>query len=81
MVINSESANELLTREFTEKEYGAGDYYIRLLSSSGNVITSFKVEIKEPLNAWAIVIIVVVTVLVVGVVTTIIVLRTKMRIR
>ncbi len=81
MVINSESANELLTREFTEEEYGAGDYYIRLLSSSGNVVTSFKVEIKEPLNAWAIVIIVVVTVLVVGVVTTIIVLRTKMRIR
>ena len=63
------------------KQDGAGDYYIKLVGTSGNVWQSFKVEIKEPLNTWAIVIIVVVVAVVATVVITIIVLRRKMRIR
>lgn len=79
--ISSNSPTELMQTEITEERDGAGEYYIRLISSSGNVILSYKVEIKEPLNVWAIVIIVVVSVIVIAVVTTIIILRTRMRIR
>ncbi len=68
-----------LTRAY--KEDGAGDYYIKLVGTSGNVWQSFKVEIKEPLNAGAIIIIIVVVAVVATVVITIIVLRRKMRIR
>ena len=81
MTIDENSPTELRQTEITEENNGAGDYYIRLMSSSGNVILSFKVEIKEPLNVWAIVIIVVVSVIVIAVITIIIVLRTRMRIR
>ena len=81
MTIDENSPTELRQTEITEENNGAGDYYIRLISSSGNVILSFKVEIKEPLNVWAIVIIVVVSVVVIAVITIIIVLRTRMRIR
>ena len=79
--INENSAVEQMQYTITESENGAGDYYIRLESSSGNVILSFKSVIKEPLNVWAIIIIVVVVAVVITVVTVIIVLRTRMRIR
>ena len=79
-IINSNSATEISTRTFS-RDNGYGDYYISLVSSSGNVISSFKVTIEEPLNAWAIIIIVVVSVVVITVITVIIVLRNKMRIR
>ena len=77
--IKSNSVPDTIT--ITEKDNGAGDYYITLKSTSGNVITSFKVVVKEPLNAWAIVIIVVVVLVVGTIVTIIILLRTRMRIR
>jgi len=67
--------------ERTFKANGDGDYYIQLVSSSGNIWISYKATIKEPLNFWAIVIIVVAVAAVVGVTVTIIVLRNKMRIR
>ena len=63
------------------EKHGAGDYYITLESLSGDMILAFKVKIKEPLNASAIIIIVVVSAVVIGVAVTIIVLRNKMRIR
>ena len=81
MTIDENAPTELREAEITEEVNGAGDYYIRLMSSSGNVILSFKVEIKEPLNIWAIVIIIVVSAIVIAVITIIIVLRTRMRIR
>lgn len=79
--IDENSSNELAKNKFTEKSNGAGDYYITLKSSSGDILLAYKVEIKEPLNASAIIIIVVVSLVVIGVIVTIIVLRTKMRIR
>ena len=79
--INENSAVEQMQYTITESNNGAGDYYIRLESSSGNVIVSFKSVIKEPLNVWAIIIIVVVVAVVITVVTVVIVLRTRMRIR
>lgn len=79
--IDENSATEITTRTFSNRDDGYGDYYISLVSSSGNVISSFKVTIEEPLNVWAIIIIVVVSIIVVTVVTVIIVLRNKMRIR
>ena len=79
--INESSNFGIQSVSTTFKEYGAGDYYVQLMSASGNPITSFKVEIKEPLNTWAIVIIVVVVLVVGTVITVIIVLRRKMRIR
>ncbi len=79
--IDENSTSEYIQLKFSEKVNGDGDYYITLESLSGDLITAFKVEIKEPLNASAIIIIVVVSAIVIGVIVTIIVLRTKMRIR
>ncbi|MBE5741130.1 MAG: hypothetical protein E7351_01170 [Clostridiales bacterium] len=73
--------NILQTKTISFKENGAGDYYIKLQSGSGNIWDHYKVTITEPLNVWAIVIIVVVVVVVVTVTVVIIVLRNKMRIR
>ncbi|MCQ2555702.1 MAG: hypothetical protein MJ149_00005 [Clostridia bacterium] len=80
-VIDESSVTGLSTIEITQKANGTGDYYVSLQTSSGNVISSFKVIIKEPLNAWAIIIIVVAVAAVSAVVITIIVLRNKMKIR
>ncbi len=79
--IDADSISGIVTNTFSFDNNGAGDYYIRLVNTSGVVITSFKVTIEEPLNVWAIIIIVVVSVVVITVVTIIIVLRHKMRIR
>lgn len=79
--INQDSTLSQITYKIEQKVDGAGDYYVRLQGSSGNIIKSFKVVVKEPLNVWAIIIIVVVSVIVLGVTITIIVLRNKMRIR
>lgn len=79
--IDENSSLEQQQYSIDQKTDGAGDYYVKLVGSSGAVITSFKVVVKEPLNVWAIIIIVVVSVVVVGVIVTIIVLRNKMRIR
>lgn len=81
MVIDETSSYDLTTINKSFKEHGAGDYYIKLVGSSGNVWTSYKATIQEPLNAWAIIIIVVVVAVVVGITVTVIVLRNKMRIR
>lgn len=79
--ITEESANTQQSVKRTFKANGDGDYYIKLVGSSGVVWDSYKVTIKEPLNFWAIIVIVVVVAVVGTVVTTIIILRRKMRIR
>jgi len=73
--------NDLVSLTKTFKQDGDGDYYVKLVTASGTVLQSFKVEIKEPLNASAIIVIIVVVGVVLGVTITIIVLRRKMRIR
>ena len=79
--INEMSASAIVNLSTTYEKNGDGAYYVQLVSSSGTIWQSFKVGIKEPLNAWAIVIIVVVVIAVGTVVTVFIVLRRKMRIR
>ena len=79
--IDMESPNQEVSIKTSFKHNGAGSYYIKLVSSSGVVLDSYKVVIKEPLNAWAIIVIVAVVAVVGTVVTTVIVLRRKMRIR
>ncbi|MBR4998286.1 MAG: hypothetical protein IKY10_00245, partial [Clostridia bacterium] len=79
--IDENSANGEISVETSYKQHGDGDYYVKVVGTSGVVWDSFKVTIKEPLNFWAIVVIVVVTGIVSAVVITIIVLRRKMRIR
>ena len=79
--INEKSPTDVVTITRTYKENGSGDYYIKLAGTSGNIWQSFKAEIKEPLNTWAIVIIIAVVAVVGTIVITIIVLRRKMRIR
>lgn len=79
--INQDSLEEVIQKTITEKQNGAGDYYISLVSSSGIEHVTFKVSLKQPLNAWAIIIIVIVSAVVITITTVIIVLRTKMRIR
>ena len=60
---------------------GVGNYYVQLLGVDDSVLSSFIVQIKEPLNTFAIVLIVVVSLVVVGGVTTFIVLRHRMKVR
>lgn len=79
--ITENSPSEVIEISRSYKEHGDGDYYIKLVGTSGNIWQSFKAEIKEPLNTWAIVIIIAVVAVVGTVVITIIVLRRKMRIR
>jgi len=81
LTIDENSQDELMHKKFTQKIHGEGDFYITIQSSSGDIISTFKVTMKEPLNASAIIIIVVVSIVVIGVVVTIIVLRNKMKIR
>ncbi|MBR2969835.1 MAG: hypothetical protein IKC49_02145 [Clostridia bacterium] len=76
---NSGTGETKVSRTF--KADGVGDYYIKLVTSSGTVLSSYKVTIKEPLNTWAIILIVVVAAVVITVVVVIIVLRHKMKIR
>lgn len=78
LTINGQTAHD---RTMTLTLEDVGVYYVRIMSDSGRVISSFQVTIKEPLNAWSIVLIVAVVLLVVGVITVFIILRTKMRVR
>lgn len=71
------SQDRILTLTLSE----VGVYYVQIVSDSGRVISSFQVEIKEPLNTWSIILIVAIVLLVVGTITIFIVLRTKMRVR
>lgn len=79
--IDIDSEYKLTNYLVSYKENGANDYYIKLVSESGEVLLSYKVTIKEPLNIFAIIVIIVVVAVVSTVVITIIVLRRKMRIR
>ena len=79
--IDENSANTEVSVKTSYNSNGDGDYYIKLVGTSGVVWDSFKVTIKEPLNFWAIVVIIVIVGVVATVVITVIVLRRKMRIR
>ncbi len=76
---NSSDADESYTVSF--KTHGAGDFYVILQGSSGAVHNSFKITIKEPLNTWSIILIVVVVAIVLAIVGIIVFLRTRMKIR
>lgn len=78
MAINEESAideTKLLTLS------SPAVYYVKIVTDSGRVLSSFKVRIKEPMNTWSIILIVGIVLLVVGVIVTFIILRTKMKVR
>lgn len=78
---NSINENREQKVKLTYKNSGDGDYYVKLVSSSGVILDSYKVTIDEPLNAGAIIVIIVIVGLVLTVVITVIMLRRKMRIR
>lgn len=80
VTIDASSPTEVMYLTRTHND-GVGDYYVKLETKSGTVLTSFKVSLREPLNVWAIIIIVVVVITVITVTIVIIVLRNKMRIR
>ncbi len=79
--VNELSANAEQQVSTTYDEFGEGGYYVKLMSTSGVLLDCYKVTIKEPLNASAIIIIIVVVAVVATVVISVIVLRRKMRIR
>ena len=79
--IDASAQNAEQSYEVTYDNFGEGDAYVKLVSSSGVVLDSYKITINEPLNFWAIVVIIVVVAVVATVVITVIVLRRKMRIR
>lgn len=80
-VIDQSSAYSVQTVTKSFKADGAGEYYIVLRGTSGNVHSSYKVVIKEPLNRWSIVFIVIITLIVCAIIGIIIFLRVKMKIR
>jgi hypothetical protein len=57
------------------------DYFIQLVTSSGNVVTSFRVNRAEPLNTLALIVIIAVSITVVVLTILFIKMRTRMRIR
>lgn len=59
----------------------ANSYFVQLKTDNGNVISSFRVNKKDPLNTFAIIVIVVAAIAVVALVIIIIKLRTRMKIR
>jgi hypothetical protein len=56
-------------------------YFIQVKTETGNTITSFRVDKKDPLNSFAIIIIVVTVIVVVALTIVIIKLRTRMRVK
>lgn len=77
--INSDSlANSAMkTTELTQ----TNQYYVQLVTDNGNIVTSFRVNRAEPLNALSIIVIVVVSVVVVVAIIIFIKLRTKMKVK
>ncbi len=77
--IDSDALASSATRTATLTE--THDYYVQIETDSGNVITSFRVNRAEPLNAMSIIVIVIVSVVVVVAIILFIKLRTKMRVK
>ena len=79
LVINAETASENITEKYTVTETGV--YNVRIVTNSGNTLSSFIVTKNEPLNAIAIIVIVI-AVIAVGVVVFIFIkLRKNMRVK
>lgn len=76
--INEASAEDT-TETITLKDPAV--YYVKIVTDSGRVLSSFKVTIKEPLNTWSIILIVAIVIVVIGVIVTFVMLRTKMKVR
>lgn len=75
--IDGNSKNEITQLQIKP----AGKYYVKIVSDSGYVATSFNFTIKEKLNATSIILIVVISAIVIGLVGTFIWLRTRMKVR
>ncbi len=71
------ASNEVKTATLTQ----TNDYYIQVETDSGNVITSFRVNRAEPLNALSIIVIVVGSIVAVVLIILFIKLRTKMKVK
>ena len=80
-IVMSINENDALDTTKMIKLTEASTYYVKIVTDSGRVLSSFKVTIKEPLNVWSILLIVGGILLVVGIVVTFIILRTKMKVR
>lgn len=79
LVINADTAKENLTEVFTIEQTGV--YNVRLVSNSGNTLESFMLTKVEPLNAVAIIVIVL-SVIVAGVIVFIFIkLRKNMKVK
>ena len=74
--INSESTGEITTNIDT-----AGTYYIQIVSPSGNLLYSYKVVKNDPLNAAAIIAIVISVIVVIAVIFIIIKLRKRIAVK
>lgn len=77
--INEANANQNYTTNFILDK--TNDYYIQLVTDSGNIALSFRVNRAEPLNAIAIIVIIASVITVVVLIIVFIKLRTKMKIR
>ena len=77
--INETNAEQNYTTNFILDQ--TNDYYIQLVTDSGNIALSFRVNRAEPLNAIAIIVIIASVITVVVLIIVFIKLRTKMKIR
>ena len=75
--INENSANQITQMQLSTPD----QYYVQIVSDSGNVITSLNFTIKEPLNAMSIILIVVIVAIILALIGTFIWLRTRMKVR
>ncbi|MDR0850640.1 MAG: hypothetical protein LBN07_04155 [Christensenellaceae bacterium] len=76
--INEETLTNIITTISINR---TGEYYVQLVSDSGNILSSFKVTRLEPLNTIAIIVIVLGCLAAVALTIVIIKLRTRMKVR
>ncbi len=80
--VNEASENAITSTKISRRgDADDGNYYVVLKTASGRIVSSYGVKITQPLNTWAIIVIVVVSLIVIAIVVTVILLRTKMKIR
>ena len=78
-IIDESRLAETEATKFEIKE--TNSYYFQLVTDSGNIVTSFRINRAEPLNALSIIIIVIASVTFVVLVILFIKMRTKMKVR
>ena len=79
--INADTLDDIGGENATVSITQAGTYYIQIYTTSGNLLYSYKVIKKDPLNVWAIIAIVIGVIAVIAIVFITIKLRKRLKVK